>query len=58
MALNKIKVNNTTTVNTGVVYDITKATGQSYTDLKAALGMDGNNVPLEIREGGMTVRFV
>ena len=58
MALNKIKVNDTTTVNTGVVYDITKATGQSYTDLKAALGTDGNNVPPEVREGGMTVRFV
>ena len=58
MALNKIKVNDTTTVNTGVVYDITKATGQSYTDLKAALDTNGNNVPLEIREGGMTVRFV
>ena len=58
MSLNKIKVNDTTTVNTGVVYDITKATSQSYTDLKAALGTDGNNVPLEIREGGMSVRFV
>ena len=58
MALDKIKVNDTTTVNTGVVYDITKATGQSYTDLKAALGTDGNNVPLEIREGGMSIRFV
>ena len=58
MALNKISINDTTTVNTGVVYDITKATGQSYTDLKAALGTDGNNVPLEIREGGMSIRFV
>ena len=58
MALDKIKVNDTTTVNTGVVYDITKAPGQSYTDLKAALGTNGNNVQLEIREGGMTVRFV
>ena len=58
MALNKIKVNNTTTVNTGVVYDITKATSQSYDSLSAALGTDGNNVPLEIREGGMTIRFV
>ena len=58
MALNKIKINDTTTVNTGVVYDITKATGQSYDTLSAALGTNGNNVPLEIREGGMSVRFV
>ena len=58
MALDKIKINDTTTVNTGVVYDITKATGQSYADLKAALSTNGNNVPLEIREGGMTIRFV
>ena len=58
MALNKIKINDTTTVNTGVVYDITKAAGQSYDSLSAALGTDGNNVPPEIREGGMTVRFV
>ena len=58
MALNKIKVNDTTTVNTGVVYDITKATSQSYDSLSVALGTDGNNVPLEVREGGMTVRFV
>ena len=58
MILNRISINDTTTVNTGIVYDITKATGQSYTDLKAALGTDGNNVPPEIREGGMTVRFI
>ena len=58
MALNKIKVNDTTTVNTGVVYDISKATSQSYDSLSAALGTDGNNVPPEVREGGMTVRFV
>ena len=58
MALNKISINDTTTVNTGVVYDITKATGLPYTGLKAALGTNGNNVPLEIREGGMSIRFV
>ena len=58
MALNKIKVNDTTTVNTRVVYDITKVTSQSYDSLSAALGTDGNNVPSEVREGGMTVRFV
>ena len=58
MALNKIKVNDTTTVNTGVVYDISKTTSQSYDTLSAALGTDGNNVPPEVREGGMTIRFV
>ena len=58
MTLNKISINDTTTVNTGVVYDIPKATGQSYDSLTAALGTDGNNVPLEIREGGMSIRFV
>ena len=58
MSLNKIKVNNTTTVNTGVVYDISKATSRSYDSLSAALGTSGNNVPLEVREGGMSVRFV
>ena len=50
MALNKISINDTTTVNTGVVYDITKATSQSYDTLSAALGTDGNNVPSEVRE--------
>ena len=58
MALDKIKINDTTTVNTGVVYDITKATSQSYADLKAALGTNGNNVPSEVREGGMSIRYV
>ena len=58
MSLNKISINDTTTVNTGVVYDISKAMGQSYDDLKAALGTNGNNVPPEVREGGMSVRFV
>ena len=56
MGLNNIKINNTTNVKTGVVYDISKATGQSYETLSDAL--NGNNVPLEVREGGMSVRFV
>ena len=57
MSLNKISINDTTTVNTGIVYDISKAhDGATYTDLTDAL--NGNNVPLEIREGGMSVRFV
>ena len=56
MILNKIKINDTATVTPGVVYDISKATGQSYETLSDALS--GNNVPLEIREGGMSVRFI
>ena len=56
MILNKIKINDTATVTPGVVYDISKETGQSYETLSDALS--GSNVPLEIREGGMTVRFV
>ena len=59
MSLNKISINDTTTVNTGIVYDISKAHGgATYTDLADALGTNGINVPLEIREGGMTVRFI
>ena len=56
MILNKIKINDTATVTPGVVYDISKATGQSYETLSDALS--GNNVPSEIREGGMSVRFI
>ena len=58
MILNKIKINDTATVTPDVVYDISKATGQSYETLFDALGTDGENVPSEIREGGMSVRFV
>ena len=58
MSLNNIKINNTTNVNTGVVYDISKVTGQTYTDLVDALGTSGNNVPPEVREGGMSIRFI
>ena len=56
MSLNKIKINDVTIINTGVVYDISKATGQTYETLSDALS--GNNVPPEVREGGMSVRFV
>ena len=57
MSLNKISINDTTTVNTGIVYDISKARGgATYTDLTDALS--GNNVPTEVREGGMLVRYV
>ena len=56
MILNKIKINDTATVTPCVIYDISKATGQSYQTLSDALS--GNNVPLEIREGGMSIRFV
>ena len=57
MSLNKISINDTTTVNTGIVYDISKAhNGATYTDLTDALSR--NNVPSEVREGGMSIRFV
>ena len=59
MSLNKISINDTTTVNTGIVYDISKAhNGTTYTDLTDALGTNGINVPLEVREGGMSVKFI
>ena len=59
MILNKISINDTATVTPAVVYDISKAhNGATYTDLADALGTDGINVPLEVREGGMTIRFV
>ena len=58
MILNKIKINDTATVTPGVVYDISKATGRTYGTLADALGTDGNNVPPEVREGGMSIRFV
>ena len=59
MSLNKISINDTTTVNTGIVYDISKThNGSTYTDLADALGTDGANVPLEVREGGMSIKFI
>ena len=43
----------------GEVYDISAAhSGAKYADLSAALGVDGGNVPSEIRRGGMSVKFV
>lgn len=58
MSLNRIKINESTVVNTGIVYDISKATNQTYETLSDALGTDRSNVPLEVREGGMSVRYV
>ena len=59
MVLNNIKINDSTTLNTGIVYDISKAHGGStYIDLTDALGTNGINVPLEVREGGMSVKFI
>lgn len=58
MVLNKIKINDTDTVTPGVVYDISKTTGQTYDTLSDALGTNGKNVPPEIREGGMSIRYV
>ena len=43
----------------GEVYDISAAhSGAKYADLSAALGVDGGNVPSEIRRGGISVKFV
>lgn len=58
MSLNNIKINDSTVVNTGVVYDISKITNQTYNTLSDALGTSGNNVPPEVREGGMSIRYV
>ena len=46
-----------------LVYDISKAHASggvlaTYADLSAALGTNGANVPVERRQGGMTVKFV
>ena len=57
MSLNKIKINNTTTVNAGI-YDISKETNQTYTNLASALGNEGSNVPIESRESGMIIKFI
>ena len=58
MSLNKISINNNTVINTGIVYDISEATGKSYTSLSNALGTNGNNVPESVRKGGMSVCFI
>ena len=58
MTLNSVKINNDSVVNTGIVYDISKAhNGATYTDLTDALGTNGG-VPAEFREGGMSIRFI
>ena len=46
-----------------LVFDISKANAvggvlATYADLAAALGVDGANVPVNRRQGGMTVKFV
>ena len=59
MTLNSVKINNDSVVNTGIVYDISEANnGQTYTNLAAALGTDGRNVPESVRKGGMSVCFI
>ncbi len=41
------------------VYDISEAhSGTTYADLAAALGTNGANVPANVRQGGMSVKFV
>ena len=39
-------------------YNLTEGQPTSYADLEAALGVDGANVPLQFRKGGMSVKFV
>jgi len=58
MTLRNIKINNDETINPGIVYDISEATGRTYTDLADALGTDGNNVPESVRKGGMSIRYM
>lgn len=40
------------------VFDISAYNGSSYANLTAALGTNGANVPLAVRKGGMSVKFV
>ena len=48
-----------TLYGTGEDYDITtNNNGTKYADLTAALGTNGENVPADIRKGGMTIRFI
>ena len=58
MTLNKITINDNTTVGTGIVYDISKATNRTYANLAEALGTNGDNIPEEFREGGMAIKFI
>lgn len=59
MTLNGIRINNSTVIKTGILYDISEANrGETYTDLADALGTDGSNVPESIRNGGMSVCYI
>lgn len=43
----------------GEVFDISEYnSGATYADLSAALGVDGANVPADVRKGGMSVKYV
>lgn len=39
-------------------YNLTDGQPTPYEDLEAALGPDGNHVPLSLRKGGMSIKFV
>ena len=42
-----------------VDYDISaNHSGATYADLSAALGTNGANVPVAVRKGGMSIKFV
>ncbi len=40
------------------VFDISAYNGSSYADLADALGTNGANVPVDVRKGGMSIKFV
>ena len=51
------------TQDAGLIYDISEANAESgipaiYSDLLAALGPSGANVPTSVRSSGMTVKFI
>lgn len=46
-------------VAANIVYDISAAhSGTTYADLASALGTNGANVPVAVRKGGMSIKFI
>lgn len=46
-------------VAANIVYDISAAhSGTTYADLASALGTNGANVPVALRKGGMSIKFI
>ncbi len=54
MSVNKILVNNSDSNYTHSIFDISEYTGNSYSTLSDAL----DDVPIQKRKGGMTIRYV